>query len=552
MDTLGDKVWDEKIKARLKAKEKEIEAYIEKTQDNISESKNKKEISDNIKEVKKVIVLKVVSWATPQTNIEENIPEEIANTPEKKEQATQTIQDSLATTDGNYSIIIKTKYNQTQALQLFRKFDTNTTIEYLYSDAGKNYFEVFIKQDSLFRQEMLEDIENGDIPESFLGVEIVQPEVFSIALTPTLSLEGEGEEQVDLSWEQLNLTWWIQKYLPETYLEELQTKSQINKIKVWVIDTWIDYNHPALQWKVSKWYDFVNDDNDAIDDQWHGTHVAWTIWAGINGKGIIWVNPFVELVPLKICNARWFCPSYAVIKSLEYAKEQKLDIVNMSLWGRTNPQGNPICAWISSLNQAGTIVVTAAGNSNVDTSTFVPGWCQNTITVAAIDQNNNRANFSNYGTKVDISAPWVDIYSTIPGGQYRQLSGTSMATPHVVWLVSILKTLDPSITTGQIKELFKQNQTQVYTSWDKYIAAGFNIQTALVNLTKKEEVVTEEVPVIQEPEIIPEEPIKWYDVEIVSDLQFIETIIQEKEEETENKVPQTWLIWPVQVGFWSE
>ena len=218
MDTLGDKVWDEKIKARLKAKEKEIEAYIEKTQDNISESKNKKEISDNIKEVKKVIVLKVVSWATPQTNIEENIPEEIANTPEKKEQATQTIQDSLATTDGNYSIIIKTKYNQTQALQLFRKFDTNTTIEYLYSDAGKNYFEVFIKQDSLFRQEMLEDIENGDIPESFLWVEIVQPEVFSIALTQTLSLEGEGEEQVDLSWEQLNLTWWIQKYLPETYL----------------------------------------------------------------------------------------------------------------------------------------------------------------------------------------------------------------------------------------------------------------------------------------------------------------------------------------------
>jgi hypothetical protein len=97
---------------------------------------------------------------TQYENIEENIPEEVASTKQEKKEATQTIQDSLETKDGNYSIIIKTKFNQTQALQLFRKFDTNTKLEFLYSDAGKNYFEVFINKNSLFKQEMLEDIQN--------------------------------------------------------------------------------------------------------------------------------------------------------------------------------------------------------------------------------------------------------------------------------------------------------------------------------------------------------------------------------------------------------
>jgi thermitase len=278
---------------------------------------------------------------------------------------------------------------------------------------------------------MLEDIENWDIPESFLWIEIVKPEVFSIALTPTLSLEGEGEEQVDLSWEQLNLTWWVQKYFPETYLDKIASSE--NTIKVWVVDTWIDYNHPDLQGKVTQWYDFVNDDNDAYDDQWHGTHVAGTIWASINGQGIIWVNPYVELVPLKICNAQWFCPTYAVTQALAYAKENNIDILNMSLWAPSDPIDNPICDGIESATHQWIIVIAAAWNSNVDTSTFVPWWCADTITVSAIDQNNQRASFSNYGSKVDIAAPWVGIYSTYPNNQYRQLSWTSMATPHVVW-----------------------------------------------------------------------------------------------------------------------
>lgn len=140
-----------------------------------------------------------------------------------------------------------------------------------------------------------------------------------------------------------------------------------------MVDTGIDYRHSDLAQNVKEGYDFVNDDSDALDDQGHGTHVAGTIAANINGSGIIGVNPYVELVPLKICNASGFCPSYAVLRALDYAKSQDIDVLNMSLGGRGTVAGHPICAGISAYSDAGGIVVAASGNSNIDTSQFVPG-----------------------------------------------------------------------------------------------------------------------------------------------------------------------------------
>jgi len=85
------------------------------------------------------------------------------------------------------------------------------------------------------------------------------------------------------------------------------------------------------------------------------------------------VNPYVELVPLKICTASGFCPSYAILRSLDYATEHELDIVNMSLGGRGNPDTNSICDAISAYTNAGGIVVSAAGNAGINASEFVPG-----------------------------------------------------------------------------------------------------------------------------------------------------------------------------------
>lgn len=123
------------------------------------------------------------------------------------------------------------------------------------------------------------------------------------------------------------MTWGIRQYQSYNY-----TKSgNNNPIKVAIIDTGIESSHPDLKGRVLAGYDFVSDDNDPADDQGHGTHVAGTIGASLNGSGIIGVNPRVQFVPLKICNAQGFCPSYGVIRALDWVQTNNIDVVNMSL-----------------------------------------------------------------------------------------------------------------------------------------------------------------------------------------------------------------------------
>jgi len=177
---IDKKIKDEEQSERLREKEQEIQEYIEDTQEKIGTAKTKTSIAKSLKEAEKVIVLKIVSWVTKYENVEDNISETVADTLEEKAQAVEAIQDSLETKSWDYTIMIKTKYNALQTIKLLKKFDPKLRLNFLYSNTQENYFEITVDEDSLFKQEMLEDIENGDIPESFLGIEIVQPEVFSI------------------------------------------------------------------------------------------------------------------------------------------------------------------------------------------------------------------------------------------------------------------------------------------------------------------------------------------------------------------------------------
>jgi len=490
VDKIEKKVKNKEVKERLEEKNEEVKEYLEKVEEEIKSENSKTDIKEKIQEAKKVVVLKVVSWMTKQVDIEDSIDSSVAKTKTEKKEALETIQESLEEWV-NYSLIIKTKYSQKKVLWLFKTFDKKVKLDFLYNDETKNYFEVFISKDSIFSQEILEDIKSWNIPESFLWIEIVTPEVFSI-------------NSLDLSWEELSKTWWVEKFQPGNYLTEI--KELDAKVKVWVIDTGIDYNHPELKWRVSKWRDFVNKDDDAFDDQWHGTHVAWTIWAWINWNWIIWVNPYVELVPLKICNKRWFCPSYAVIKALDYAKEQKIDVLNMSLGWRATTTNHPICSWIKSVTESWIIVVAASWNSNIDTNSFVPGWCEEAITVWAVGQDLYRAPFSNYWNKVDVSAPWVWIYSTLPNNRYRKLSWTSMATPHIVWLISIMKSFDEDLNTQKVKNIFEKNSISTFYENNKVVWGFPNFENILISLNNSSsEVLKEEIKEIEVEEEIKEE-----------------------------------------------
>lgn len=219
-------------------------------------------------------------------------------------------------------------------------------------------------------------------------------------------------------------------------------------VKVAVVDTGIDNAHPDLPAVVAQ-KDFVNGDNNAEDDNGHGTHVAGTIGARTNNSvGVAGMNWSVSLLAAKVLNASGSGSYTAISNGITWAADNGAKVINLSLGGSlpsTTLQQAVDYAW-----SKGVVVVAAAGNSGRSSKSY-PAAYTNAIAVAATDENDAKASFSNYGSNwVDVAAPGVRILSTLPDttvylnsqyGYYKNydaLNGTSMATPHVAGLAALV------------------------------------------------------------------------------------------------------------------
>jgi subtilisin family serine protease len=252
-------------------------------------------------------------------------------------------------------------------------------------------------------------------------------------------------------------------------------------VVVAVIDSGVDYNHPDLAPNIwtnpgesgggketngadddgngfvddFRGWDFGNNDNDPMDPHSHGTHVAGTIGAvGDNGLGITGVAWSANLMPVKIGDEQGGLSAASVIEGLGYAVRAGAKVVNGSFGGgnRTQAEEDAIKA-----AKDKTLFVVAAGNDrqNNDREPFFP--CNfkspNLVCVAATDQKDELAIFSNYGEQnVDIAAPGMNIYSTIPGGGYGFKNGTSMAAPHVAGAAALLFSFQKDATPSKVRE----------------------------------------------------------------------------------------------------
>jgi subtilisin family serine protease len=235
-----------------------------------------------------------------------------------------------------------------------------------------------------------------------------------------------------------------------------------------VIDTGIDYNHPDLASNV--WTppneiagNFIDDDgngfkddvrgwnywsynNNPMDDNGHGTHVAGTIGAvGNNGVGVIGVNWNCKILSLKFLGANGGGAIYNAVLAVKYVIKMK-KIYNIPFVVINNSYGGgdyfgPMFEVIKEAAQNDILFVVAAGNDgkNNDTDPSYPSnydsW--NVISVASIDPSGKLSSFSNYGSSVNLAAPGRDILSTWPGNTYNTISGTSMATPHVTGALAL-------------------------------------------------------------------------------------------------------------------
>jgi subtilisin family serine protease len=288
---------------------------------------------------------------------------------------------------------------------------------------------------------------------------------------------------------------------------------------VGVIDTGIDLSHPDLA--PNAWVNpneiagnNIDDDGDGyVDDvngwnfftnakevfnerseDFHGTHVAGTIGAvGNNATGVAGVAWHVKLMSLKFLGGKDGEGSTGdAIKAINYAINQKQRGVNIRVlnasWGGG---GNSMAlrAAIAAAGEAGIVFVCAAGNDGEDGDSndhFPSGYAgelSSCISVAAIDATNNLASFSNYGHRtVSVGAPGYQILSTVPGGGYGSISGTSMASPHVAGIAALLLSKEPSLTPAEVKQRIITTAEPVPALASKAVSSGrVNAFDALTN-----------------------------------------------------------------------
>jgi serine protease len=276
-----------------------------------------------------------------------------------------------------------------------------------------------------------------------------------------------------------------------------------------VIDTGVDYTHPDLA--ANMWrnpgeipgngidddhngyrddvygYDFANNDPNPMDDNGHGTHVAGTIGAvGGNGIGVAGVDWHAKIMALKFLDSSGSGYLSDAVRALNYAVANGAKVLNNSYGG-----GGYDATMATAINNArahGVIIVAAAGNdgTNNDTSPVYPANYagDNLIAVAATDRNDRLATFSNYGhSTVDIAAPGVSIYSTLPGRRYGTYSGTSMATPHVTGALALVWDAHPNWTYRQVIDAVLNTADPVSSVGSAVAHGRLNVGDAISDLT---------------------------------------------------------------------
>jgi subtilisin len=248
-------------------------------------------------------------------------------------------------------------------------------------------------------------------------------------------------------------------------------------IIVAVLDTGVDYNHQDLKnniWSNAKeiagngidddgngyvddvqGWNFDSSNNNILDNNGHGTHVSGTIAAENNSIGVTGIAYNSKIMPVKVLDANGSGSYSSITKGIYYAVDNGANVINLSLGG--NSSKDTLKSAIEYASNKGVIVVMAAGNNSDALPSYPARYAYNSgIAVGAVDKNNNLADFSNRSGSQEITyvtAPGVDVYSTIPNDQYANYNGTSMAAPHIAGVVALMLSANPNLTDIQVRQI---------------------------------------------------------------------------------------------------
>lgn len=265
------------------------------------------------------------------------------------------------------------------------------------------------------------------------------PQVLSVESDTIVNIDATTQSNPDWGLDRID-----QKALPlNSAYSYLQTGSGTT---AYIVDTGILSSHQEFSGRVLSGYTAISDGNGTTDCNGHGTHVAGTVGGTTYG-----VAKNVNLVPIRILGCDGSGASSNVIAGLDWILKngKKPAVVNMSLGGATS---SSLDSAVENLYNNGYVMVVAAGNSNTDACTSSPARVSKAITVAATDNTDTRASYSNYGSCVDIFAPGSQINSSWIGSNTatKILNGTSMATPHVAGVVAEMLQSTPTASPQTI------------------------------------------------------------------------------------------------------
>jgi serine protease AprX len=291
----------------------------------------------------------------------------------------------------------------------------------------------------------------------------------------------------------------------ETHRARSEFRVNGKGVRVAILDSGVDATHPALAGRVVDQVETVGEPVNIPGN--HGTHVAGTVAS--NDAVFRGIAPAADLINVKVLTAAGGGTPTSVIAGLQQAVRRRAKVVNLSLgWSEVfhswtcNNADCILCQAADNAVRLGVTVVVAAGNEDsASTNPGVfnvrhPGAARRVITVAAVDKDKGLASFSSIGpasgrlspgttirlTKPDVSAPGVNIFSSVVGGGFGGLSGTSMASPHVAGMAALMLQKAPKATPMRIKKLL-EHTCEPLTYAPNEVGYGLvNIYAALMHM----------------------------------------------------------------------
>lgn len=238
-----------------------------------------------------------------------------------------------------------------------------------------------------------------------------------------------------------------------------------------VVDTGVDMKHTDLAGQLVSGYNVVDPSKEPADDVGHGTHVAGIIGALVNnGEGVAGVSWYNKIMPVKALDGSGSGTTYAVAEGIIWATDHGAKVINMSLGNYADSQF--LHDAIKYAYDRDVLLVAASGNDNTERPGY-PAAYPEVLAVGATNQDMSRADYSNYGEYIDVTAPGTNIASTYPGNQYAALSGTSMASPHVAAMAGLIRSLNPELSNREVMDLMISQAVDLGEKGkDKYFGNG--------------------------------------------------------------------------------